>query len=126
MKTPKLTIFLVEDNELDSMFLDYKLRETLVNYNLVTFTTGEECIRTLYLEPDLVILDYMLADRNGLEILKQIKAMNENIPVVLISHQKDVEVVVEAFHEGAVDYIIKGSSAHLKLRDLVESLCEVP
>lgn len=126
MKTPKLTIFLVEDNDLDSMFLDYKLRETLVNYNLVTFRTGEECIRNLHMEPDLVILDYMLADSNGLQVLKQIKAVNENTPVVLISHQREVEVVVEAFHEGAADYIIKGSNAHIKLRDLVESLCEIP
>jgi CheY-like chemotaxis protein len=126
MKTPRLTIFLVEDNDLDSMFLDYKLRETLVNYNLVTFNNGEECVRNLHLEPDLVILDYMLGGKNGLQILEQIKLINDNIPVVLISQQREVEVVVEAFHKGASDYIIKGNNAHLKLRDLVESLCEVP
>lgn len=126
MKIPKLTIFLVEDNDLDSMFLDYKLRETLVNYNLVTFSTGEECIQSLHLEPDLIILDYLLGGKNGLEILEQIKRLNENIPVVLISQQRDVEVVVEAFHKGASDYIIKGSNAHLKVRDLVENLCEIP
>jgi two-component system, NtrC family, response regulator AtoC len=126
MRTPKLTIFLVEDNEMDSLFMDHKLRETLVNYNLITFSTGEECLRNLHLEPDLVILDYMLAGKNGLEILKQVKAINENIPVVLISNQREVEVVVEAFHQGATDYIIKGSNAHIKLRDLVENLCEIP
>lgn len=126
MRTPKLTIFLVEDNEMDSMFLDYKLRETLFNFNLVSFTTGEECIRNLHLEPDLVILDYMLGGKNGLEVLKQVKSISEHIPVVLISQQRDIEVVVEAFHQGAADYIIKGSNAHLKLRDLVENLCEAP
>jgi DNA-binding NtrC family response regulator len=126
MKTPKLTIFLVEDNDIDSMFLDYKLREILVNYNLLTFSTGEECIKNLHLEPDLVIMDYMLGGNNGVEILKQVKTINDNIPVVLISHQRDVEVVVQAFHEGATDYIIKGNDAHLKLRSLVENLCEIP
>lgn len=126
MRSPKLTIFLVEDNELDSMFLDFKFRETLVNYNLITFSTGEDCIKNLHLEPDLVILDYLLGGKNGLEVLKQIKLINENIPVVLISQQRDVEVVVEAFHHGAADYIIKGSNAHLKLRDLAENLCETP
>lgn len=126
MRTSKLTIFLVEDNEMDSLFMDHKLRETLMNYDLVTFSTGEECIRHLHLEPDLVLLDYMLAGKNGLEILKQVKRMNSNIPVVLISNQREVEVVVEAFHHGATDYIIKGHNAHLKLRDLVENLCEIP
>lgn len=126
MRTSRLTIFLVEDNEMDSLFMDHKLRETLMNYDLVTFRTGEECLRHLHLEPDLVILDYMLAGKNGLEILKQVKNINDNIPVVLISNQREVEVVVEAFHQGATDYIIKGSNAHLKLRDLVENLCEMP
>lgn len=126
MRTSRLTIFLVEDNEMDSLFMDHKLRETLMNYDLVTFRTGEECLRHLHLEPDLVILDYMLTGKNGLEILKQVKNINDNIPVVLISNQREVEVVVEAFHQGATDYIIKGSNAHLKLRDLVENLCEMP
>ena len=126
MRTQKLTIFLVEDNEIDSLFMDHKLRETLMNYDLITFSTGEECMRHLHLEPDLVILDYMLSGKNGLEILKQVKTMNDNIPVVLISNQREVEVVVEAFHQGATDYIIKGSNAHLKLRSLVENLCEIP
>ena len=126
MREQKLTIFLVEDNEIDSLFMDHKLRETLMNYDLITFSTGEECLKHLHLEPDLVILDYMLSGKNGLEILKQVKAVNDNIPVVLISNQREVEVVVEAFHQGATDYIIKGSNAHLKLRHLVENLCEIP
>lgn len=119
----KLTVFIVEDNELDSMYLDYKLRETLANYNLVTFKSGEECLNNLHLNPDLVILDYFLTGDNGLSILKKIKEFDEEIPVILISHQKDLDIVIKAFHEGAHDYIIKGNDISGQLRDVVLRLC---
>lgn len=119
----KLTVFIVEDNELDSMYLDYKLRETLANYNLVTFKSGEECLNNLHLNPDLVILDYFLAGENGLSTLKKIKEFDDEIPVIIISHQKELDVVIQAFHEGAHDYIIKGNDISLQLRDVVHRLC---
>lgn len=58
-------------------------------------------------EPDVIFLDIMLPDKNGIELLKEIKSMDRNMPVVMITGFKDAEKVVYAFREGAFDCLLK-------------------
>ena len=60
-----------------------------------------------YKKPDLVILDYYLPDRNGLEILKDIFKIDSEILVILITGYGTVEAAVTAMKEGAYDFISK-------------------
>lgn len=48
-----------------------------------------------------------MEDMTGLEVLQTIKSVSPNIPVVFISAQENVEIMVQAINMGAFDYIVK-------------------
>jgi DNA-binding NtrC family response regulator len=77
------------------------------DYNVEVFDNGTDLLKNLIKEPDLVLLDIMLPDINGLEILKKIKSFNENLPVIMLSAQGSIEVALESIRLGAFDYFPK-------------------
>lgn len=115
MKSKKqLSIFIVEDNELYSFYIDRMLKEQF-NFRISTYATGEACIKDLYLIPDIIILDYMLGGMNGLEALAAIRKQLPDTPVILLTGQKDIETAVRLIKAGAYEYIIKDKEAPDKL-----------
>lgn len=108
-------IFIVDDDAMQSSMLqDYLSKYS--TFKLHVFNSGEDCIKKLELNPDIVFLDYNFdkAGRNamdGLEILKEIKAQKPETEVVMISGQDRIEVAVNTMKYGAFDYIVKSESA---------------
>jgi PAS domain S-box-containing protein/putative nucleotidyltransferase with HDIG domain len=72
--------------------------------------SGEEALRHLAEEEayDLVFLDYSLPQRNGLEVLEQIRQGEAPPPVVVVTVRGDEQVALEAMKAGAYDYVVKG------------------
>ncbi len=60
--------------------------------------------------PDLAIVNYLLKDGKGLEILNEMRSYIE-FPVILTSDYEDDKIAVEAIEKGAVDYVAKSESA---------------
>jgi len=58
-------------------------------------------------EFDLILLDIMLADGNGLSVLKNIKKIVPQVPVIMITGGNDIHIAEECLKCGAVDYITK-------------------
>lgn len=58
-------------------------------------------------EFDMVLLDIMLPDGNGLEVLKNIQKISPKVPVIMITGGNDIEVAEECLKIGAADYITK-------------------
>lgn len=60
-------------------------------------------------KPDLILLDIMLPDRSGIDVLHQIigKAKKERIPILIISGEQSKEVRIHAYSLGVMDYILK-------------------
>lgn len=56
---------------------------------------------------DLVLCDVRMAEMDGIETLKEIKALNPAIPVLIMTAFSSVETAVEALKTGALDYLIK-------------------
>ena len=65
-------IFIVDDNEMYSTMLSYTLSKDNI-YKFVSFKSGEECIKNLYLNPEIIILDYGLLGMDGYDTLLKIK-----------------------------------------------------
>ena len=108
-------IFIVDDNEMFAEMLKDRLSNN-PSYRMSVFNTGEECIKNLYLNPDLIILDYFLNDvfkeaANGLEILGEIKRHNDQIHVIMLSSQEKYTVAAQTISKGAEQYVVKDDDA---------------
>lgn len=58
-------------------------------------------------EPNVIFLDIRLPDRDGIKVLREIKQINKNAPVVIITGYKEAEKVIEAFRYGSADCLLK-------------------
>ena len=101
-----MKILLVEDDEDISSFLNKGLKDEY--YTIDCAFDGEE---GLYLalnnKYDLILLDIMLPNINGLEICKKIRAENINTPIIMLTAKHSIEDKVTGLNEGANDYITK-------------------
>lgn len=106
MKQSKTLVFIVEDNEMYSTMLDYILSKENT-HQFIRFNSGEKCVENIYLNPDVVILDYGLPGIDGLETLYNIKKFNTNIPVIILTGNKNLSITKKLLDSGAFDYIYK-------------------
>jgi DNA-binding response OmpR family regulator len=114
MKSPKKPlVFIVEDNIAYAEMINFYIQES--NYDTQVFHSGEQCINNIHQSPDFVILDYMLGNMDGIEVLKQIKAINPDIQVIFLSGQEDINIGINSLKYGAYDYVIKNESAFDRL-----------
>ena len=99
-------IFIVDDEESILKMLTHWCKNQW-NYDVKTFTSGSEILEAMSDGPDLVLLDIMLPDVNGNEVLGRIKQKDPNLPVIMLSAQGSVEVALESIRLGAFDYFPK-------------------
>jgi DNA-binding NtrC family response regulator len=77
-------------------------------YDTCVAASGEEGLSKIEtFRPEVVLLDYALPGINGIDVLKRIKAVEPNIPVIVVTGQGSELVAVEAMKAGACDYLIK-------------------
>lgn len=99
-------VFIVDDEESILKMLVHWLKNQW-GYNVRSFTKGMDAYNSLNENPDLVLLDIMLPDINGIDLLVKIKQKNLNLPVVMLSAQGSIEVALESIRQGAFDYFPK-------------------
>lgn len=68
---------------------------------------------------DLILLDYRLPDIDGLHLIDKIKALNVDLPLIVLTGQGDEEIAVEIMKAGAADYL---SKARIEPNNLVKSI----
>jgi DNA-binding NarL/FixJ family response regulator len=124
-------IFLVDKDERYLLKLKDHLEEKLsFNARIYTYTSGEDCVANLNLDPEIVVLDYYFIAEdvggkklmNGIELIKNIKAAKPNIHLIMLSSETDVEIANTAIQEGARDYIIKYEYAPIQLEYLINNI----
>jgi two-component system response regulator AtoC len=106
-------IFIVDDDPFINMLV--VKRFTSEGYNLKAFESGEDCLKELHKNPDLIILDYLFVKENhqfmnGMEVFDKIREFNPAIPVIMLSGQDRGEVVLELARKGIDDYVIKDNN----------------
>lgn len=99
-------IFIVDDEESILKMLTHWCKNQW-GYKVKTFLSGTSVIDALSEEPDLILLDIMLPDINGNELLIKIKQQNPQLPVIMLSAQGSIEVALESIRLGAFDYFPK-------------------
>lgn len=115
------TVFIVEDDEWYSDLLSYVVSLN-PEYRVKRFGRGDELIRQLHEQPDVITLDYRLPDMNGEKVLRQIKEFNPEIEVIIISEQQNIDTVLDLIKLGAYDYIVKTPDIKDKLLNLLSNI----
>jgi two-component system OmpR family response regulator len=116
-KSKEHTIFIVDDNEVYAMLLqEFLMLRFPKIHKIKHFVTGEECIKELDKNPSVVIMDHLLNKNQtdaatGLSIIKKIKTVKPNTNVILLSGQKEIEVVSKTIAKYGAVYIPKGDEA---------------
>ncbi len=107
-----INILIVEDNPGDARLV----REVLSEENVLGFSfkhvpTLKEALEWLGTNLcDIVLLDLSLPDSDGLGGLEKIVSKKSNIPIVILTGQKDKQIGLEALKKGAQDFIFKGTT----------------
>jgi len=100
------TILLVDDDE--SIQLLYREEFTEAGFNVESAFNGDEALAKFKeVDPDLVILDIQMPGLNGIEVLRQIKMMNAEIPVILSSAYHEYKQNLGAW--ASEEYVVKSS-----------------
>ncbi|MFZ5524480.1 MAG: response regulator transcription factor [Pseudomonadota bacterium] len=101
-----MRILLVEDDQMIGEALCVALRDAA--YAVDWVKDGETALRALdNREHEAVLLDLGLPRRDGLEVLKKLRANNESLPVIIITARDGVEDRVKGLDLGADDYLTK-------------------
>ena len=127
MKNTKIKLFLVDD---DAVFLKSLEIEFLQHgdFDIETYPTGELCVQNLNRNPDIIILDYHLdgidkTAMNGIDTLDQVKAFDQDIPVIMLSSQDKIDVAISCMHHKAFDYVVKSETAFIRLQQAITKIC---
>ena len=102
-------ILVVDDND-DNRYTLVRRLKRLGHDHVVTAEHGRQALDLLAAHPvDLVLLDIMMPEMNGYEVLETMKADSKlrHIPVVMISAVDEVDSVVRCIELGAEDYLTK-------------------
>ena len=103
----KHKIFIVDDEQSILRLLSHWVKNKW-GYEIKTFENATSMLEALDEEsPSLILLDIMLPDINGIEVLKTIKKIDEQLPVIMLSAQGNIDVALESLRLGAFDYFTK-------------------
>jgi len=103
---PKLNILIVEDGQTQREQLRDFLRSE--GHAVSEAENGEQALRIVFNGHfDLILLDYKMPGMDGVEVLKEVKRLNPEIDVIIITAYGTIETAVEALKLGAYDYITK-------------------
>lgn len=103
----KNTILIVEDEEKLARTMEDFLR--LQGYHVLKAADGQSALHVFYEDPnaiDLILLDIMLPEVSGYEVLREIRKSSD-VPVIMLTARSSVEDQMSGFEKGADDYITK-------------------
>ena len=99
-------ILIVDDEPSNRKILGQELVHK--GFTVDTAAGGREALAKIEsAPPDLVVLDYMMPDLSGLDVLKELRKMGNDTPVILITAYGSVERAVEVMKAGAYDFITR-------------------
>ncbi|MGK7947533.1 MAG: ATP-binding protein [Xenococcaceae cyanobacterium] len=111
MTASKYNILIVDDSAEDRQtYCRYLKQQVVSDYKIIEVESGEEGLEYLEInQPDLILLDYLLPDFDGLEFIEELKTRGRQIPpIIMLTGQGSEVIAVEAMKSGAKDYLVKG------------------
>ena len=109
-ENPQKTIWVIDDDQ----SMRWVLTKTLANngYQVTAFESGSVALASFKRaasdeRPNLMITDVRMPGINGFELLKQVKNISPQTPIIVMTAYTDLDTTKQAFHEGAFEYLPK-------------------
>lgn len=102
------SVLVVDDMEPNRAMLSRRLEK--LGFAVTCVESGPQALTRLRdWQPDIVLLDYMMPQMNGIEVLLELRAMSatRELPVIMVTARAESEATVEALAAGADDYVTK-------------------
>jgi len=101
-----ITILFAEDEKRLAKLIESAIESYFDSFIMVS--NGEEAIKKYHkIKPDIIITDIMMPKMNGLELAKEIKSIDEDIPIIILSAYSHTDMLLEAIEIGVKKYFIK-------------------
>ena len=117
------TLLIVDDEQQNVSVFHAAL--SAAGYDVVTAPDGKRALEAIKQKKfDGIILDEMMPDMSGNDVVKVIKANEEtkNVPVIILTNYGDDELVKQAMAQGATDYVLKYQMTPNDLADKIKTI----
>lgn len=123
----KISILCIEDSDDDFEIIQHSLEKNMkVPVKFERASSWRDGLSLAHDKKfDVLLLDYLLPDVNGLEILELMKKENLSIPVIMLTGGGDEHVAVDAMKEGVSDYITKDELNSEKLSESIVRIVDL-
>jgi DNA-binding response OmpR family regulator len=110
MEREKTRVLLIEDNPAPAQHIEELLKTAgEARYALTTLgrfaDAGERLVQQQW---DVIVLDLVLPNGEGIELVRRIKELAPDVPLLIVTATDDEELALGAIREGAQDYLVKG------------------
>jgi len=101
-----ITLLIVDDNE----EVRFTLKEicTYAKWDVLEAATGKKAVELFkHMSPDLVLLDYHMPDWDGMHTTEEIRKINKNVPIIILTVDERQEIADSFLEAGATDFALK-------------------
>jgi len=114
-------LFIIEDNRTENMLLQLALSD-IKNLTIKSFPTATQMLNHLPEQPDIVLVDLILPDMSGIDLIKKIRVHNPSTRIVVVSAQRDMDVLAEVQALGVFNYLVKSEVCLTYLNQVISEL----
>ena len=122
----QLKLFIIDDDPVFSeMLKDYISEKS--RWQVFSFECGEDCLKQIHLDPEVIIIDYNLDNKNpdalnGMETMAEIKKKTPEAHCIFLSGQESYGVALQTISHGAESYILKDESTFDELGKILDGI----
>lgn len=121
----KHKVYVLEDNKTEGLLLKLSL-SGISNIEISQFPTGAELLNAVSENvPSIVISDLNLPDMHGIDVIKQIKDSAPLVRIIVVSAQKEIDMVAEIQEMGVYNYLVKSEGCLKYLRNVIDDLLKI-
>jgi signal transduction histidine kinase len=110
MPSTQINILMIDDDEEDFMIVRDIIEDLQNGYKIEWVSSYQEGLADIAAKKhDVYLVDYKLGAHTGLELISEAVAMGCEVPLIILTGQKSIEIDRKAMEAGASDYIVKGT-----------------
>ena len=121
MSSQKIRVAVVDDEQ-DILDMIEKFLKRSGNFDVTTFINPMNALSSINDSYDVVLLDIMMPQMNGLDALKELRAKYPNLKVIMMTAYSTLDKVLNSHREGAIHYVMK---PFFSMKSLEEKINEI-